>query len=85
MLNFLRVLHKIIYVCNYFVGIHLNCLGDSKTKPYLLIPQNILTDIERQTRLYKRHACTGVKLDGKSIWKIHIDFFFENPFFLNLF
>ena len=28
---------------------------------------------------------TGVKLDGKSIWKIHMDFFFENPFFLNLF
>ena len=24
---------------------------------------------------------TGVKLDGKSIWKIHMDFFFENPFF----
>ena len=29
--------------------------------------------------------CTGVKLDGKSIWKIHMDFFFTNPFFLNLF
>ena len=28
---------------------------------------------------------TGVKLDGKSIWKIHMDFFFKNPFFLNLF
>ena len=25
---------------------------------------------------------TGVKLDGKSIWKIHMDFFFENLFFL---
>ena len=33
----------------------------------------------------KRHKNTGVKLDGKSIWKIHMDFFFENPFFLNLF
>ena len=22
---------------------------------------------------------------GKSIWKIHMDFFLENPFFLNLF
>ena len=28
---------------------------------------------------------TGVKLDGKSIWKIHMDFFSTNPFFLNLF
>ena len=28
---------------------------------------------------------SGVKLDGKSIWKIHLDFVFENPFFLNLF
>ena len=26
-------------------------------------------------------SMTGVKLDGKSIWKIHMDFFFENPFF----
>ena len=38
----------------------------------------------------KRHQktclkATGVKLDGKSIWKIHMDLFFENPFFLNLF
>ena len=33
----------------------------------------------------KIHSYTGVKLDGKSIWKIHMDFFFENPFFLNLF
>ena len=33
-----------------------------------------------------RCLLTGVKLDGKSIWKIHMDFFFfENPFFLNLF
>ena len=28
---------------------------------------------------------TGVKLDGKSIWKIHMDFFFRKSFFLNLF
>ena len=27
---------------------------------------------------------TGVKLDGKSIWKIHMDSFFTNPFFLDL-
>ena len=24
---------------------------------------------------------TGVKLDGKSIWKIHMDFFFRKSFF----
>ena len=34
---------------------------------------------------FQSDSSTGVKLDGKSIWKIHMDFFFENPFFLNLF
>ena len=28
-----------------------------------------------------RPSYTGVKLDGKSIWKIHMDFFFRKSFF----
>ena len=42
-------------------------------------------EIARGLKFRTLEVETGVKLDGKSIWKIHMDFFFENPFFLNLF